>query len=963
LRKTKTGLSVEYHVELQRLKIRTRNRLRAVVSRPLKDAISQLNAIRKDATASEMVQVERTLWAHPKSGDLIVPRLFPTEPQTEENFLRLDSISLKEQIQVIELHARANKKTLHGCIGEMGNLSCFIVNKDFEKAALKIYELWKKFGYSHFLLRKSALLRALIPLDHSQTELEEFLKTCGLGKNNIVVRSLLQCFQQEQDFLSMKRSILSLPNRGLANRFTRDMCRVPFHPHCSDEKDLADQLQSALQSSLFDAIVIAKVNAKIITSAFEAPTLKSLWELFDSVMPNMDQIACLYSDSDSDCEHHFYKQSSAWLEVDAISRYRRFLDHFYDAPDAGYFKITQKLINEVSEWVGLVDLDDLPRREKLTNHGYEKLGTLEINGSATRSALFNLCLYRTNGFTPIKESNLIDLMGMTRDLSKTMPVDDAANLAKLSESSFSKLILYLLIAKRSRNEKYDYLLRRVLQEIVSTKFDRDLVNLLDHVNSRSQDIARYAYEIFTEDFIAKLFDFVESTPQVTKTRAAIHQWMGAITGERIYLDRARTLLIDDQINRIRGELDDNRIYVDIARFHDWFDDEMLREMNVAMRAIELDAAGETDAVDSVLLVLIERCYESFCSNRVFGIASYLGRRIRHGTFKGHLYADIVKIETNDKFRVLLSSESVSRVWLSWKSKYEHVIDGVIRERLHVASTSKRDGFLNPSLAHPQKQEISRACARAIRQEISNSKSSESVKHLVGEFCWRLAEVDLSLFGGFLKSQNFVNKPMLASLRSAASSENSQAAGDLTRELTRQLDEKLRTMRTWFKKPLNVAPKASLPLLYLAVAAEVRKTHQDLTIDSPKHSDNEIELAGGAYHLLYDAMYVVVSNAASHGKPGGLITNEFRIDTDEHRKNKSIAISITSELKSNQTEIDVLKLLKNPPQDDVENAQMFENRSGIPKLHHLQKVDPKFSLDEPICESRKVRFTFRYQLEY
>lgn len=42
------------------------------------------------------------------------------------------------------------------------------------------------------------------------------------------------------------------------------------------------------------------------------------------------------------------------------------------------------------------------------------------------------------------------------------------------------------------------------------------------------------------------------------------------------------------------------------------------------------SVGGTDIVIDHLLA----CYSEFCSNNMFGIASYLGRRIRHGTFKG-----------------------------------------------------------------------------------------------------------------------------------------------------------------------------------------------------------------------------------------------------------------------------------------------------------------------------------------
>ncbi|MEK5756846.1 hypothetical protein VXE24_17215, partial [Acinetobacter variabilis] len=90
-------------------------------------------------------------------------------------------------------------------------------------------------------------------------------------------------------------------------------------------------------------------------------------------------------------------------------------------------------------------------------------------------------------------------------------------------------------------------------------------------------------------------------------------WMGEHTGDRQYNDRARTLWIDHQINKIRNEIDDNRIYVDAVRFNEWISDEILRDFNSCLTSLSQN--GLLEFYDSPQLTqLIERTYKEFCSN-------------------------------------------------------------------------------------------------------------------------------------------------------------------------------------------------------------------------------------------------------------------------------------------------------------------------------------------------------------
>lgn len=71
-------------------------------------------------------------------------------------------------------------------------------------------------------------------------------------------------------------------------------------------------------------------------------------------------------------------------------------------------------------------------------------------------------------------------------------------------------------------------------------------------------------------------------------------------------------------------------------------------------------------------------------------------------------------------------------------------------------------------------------------------------------------------------------------------------------------------------------KASLGLLFRAVVAEVQSPYPQFE-PAVDDSGDDIELFGGAYHVLYDSFYVAVFNAAKHGKCNGRVDRRFIVE--------------------------------------------------------------------------------------
>ncbi|KRP49592.1 hypothetical protein TU75_16220 [Pseudomonas poae] len=171
------------------------------------------------------------------------------------------------------------------------------------------------------------------------------------------------------------------------------------------------------------------------------------------------------------------------------------------------------------------------------------------------------------------------------------------------------------------------------------------------------------------------------------------------------------------------------------------------------------------------------------------------------------------------------------------------------------------------------------------------------------------------------------------------------------------------MYGWFKRPLSASPKASLPLLYKAVVAEVRVYFTDFEVDTEFEEAYDIQLVGGPYHVIYDALYVIVYNAAKHGKPSGEVLRNFKLTPSRKGKLGFISVTITSQIKDSDTEQSIREKLEIKPGDDINNAQLLEGRSGIKKLHQLQQSDPNFNIESIICENRTVSVSVSYTLEH
>lgn len=214
-----------------------------------------LNKLRAKLKIKDLVEVENFLRnVNLKTKEPLLSSLYPSEPQTYNNFIRLKNINLKDSLDYIEILLKKEKVKIYKFLKDIEDLNELIFSNNEERYS-KLEGILKNYGYSYFILRKAVAIKILDGGGNDEI-VDEIINKSGFKNSNLVVNTLFQCYQFEQDYISLKKAILNFPDKKNENKYLRDIIRVPFHPYAVDDEDFSELIQSNLQFSLIDALFI-----------------------------------------------------------------------------------------------------------------------------------------------------------------------------------------------------------------------------------------------------------------------------------------------------------------------------------------------------------------------------------------------------------------------------------------------------------------------------------------------------------------------------------------------------------------------------------------------------------------------------------------------------------------------------------------------------------------------------------
>lgn len=899
-----------------------------------------------------------------------VDSLFPSQPQIEEksNYKKIFPIS--ELLKILNLYIKKYRGKIEFFIENLELINTFILDYDIDNADKQVQIISETLGFSHFIIRKIVLLNQICEILNKPVPkfTNNFMQVYNSDGQNNIITSLQQCYQEGVDYIGLKKAITNFYNK---DTYLCTFLNLPFNYFLQefDKNIFESTINNLLRSSLIDALIyLYNHKDKINTTKYSF--INEFFILLSKSVKNsldIEKLANFYlnfsEDEKETAEDNFKKQLSAWFELPELMPYALLQNYFNDEIYINEDALKQG--NDIVKIQTFIEKYGLLRLVSFKNSLLKENSLfLEMiyKGVQTRSAIFNYNVYITEGKWKLEIEHLFSIMGSTRDLPRTINSRFLRKMADSSEDQVSTIIYYMLLSKKTKSDLDHLILRKNVQDITRKRFNGSLVDFVDYLYEISPTVAYYAYELFSEDFIAKMIHLIETAHDITEIRAKLHEWMSenATENHSAFKERARTLRIDHQISRIRNQNDDNRIYVDIGRFNEWLFNDAYRDLILILS--NLNQYNYLLSESTQLLEFIDRVYREFCTNKEFGISSYLGRRIRHGTFKGHIFSKVNKsLEEECSF---LSEPPFANKWNDWKQKYEIIIDSIIKNNLHIESAKKKEGLIKPTIKNDvEKMEFARSCSKDLITDYINNSGTRLLGILV-EYCWRFLSIDLKHINAFLKNQK--SRILDLARINLFSGPNHYVEGytvksqrHLNRMFQSILDEKFKMVYDWFKRPQSVAPKASVSLLFSAVIQEVRDTYtsfeESSTMILEEHED--IELHGKAYLVIYDALFVILYNAAKHGKQNSKIEKKAGLDA----VNNKLVIIISSIINDEQTEDYVRERIMVDTMDNVEDAQIYENKSGIKKLYHLQKYDKSFKVEKIECKDRKVNITISYKV--
>lgn len=535
---------------LKQLDKKSRNKLRAILSNGDVNAINSLGQLRRTLNTRQLDALEVVLnsSAPIKTAHKSVP--FPKTPPFMDKLHQPRRASLEELLSLIENRAAGFRERLISVAESFYEIDEAYAAGDIHSCQHRINNSIKVDGWSHAILRRIVLIRENLSLGKENATIENLVQQADLKL--IVVSSLVYLYARDQNYLMIRRAILNLADRGMINRYSRTMSRLAVQPFARSREELVELLSEAENCSLIDAVILAKFNSHL----FRIDDFKVIAEVANKLgnINLFEKLVATYDTSDPESEYEFFKQSCTWLEYEPIRQYRLLLDNYYDTSSKEIISLPEQFVSSLRDWVGDVKLSDLVGEVAFTNHSYKNLAKLELSGKVTRAAIFNYWLYHSDGQIVFDRNDLFKLMGLTCDLPRTIPINAVRNAAKLAKDSLVKLILLLLLAKRSKNEHDSFLLRKLLEDVTIEKYDGNLVKLVEAYEDTHPYVSEYIYEIATEDFLAKLNKLAPHRADIPEVRASLHEWMARFTKDEHFLERARTVRIDHQLNRVRNEI-------------------------------------------------------------------------------------------------------------------------------------------------------------------------------------------------------------------------------------------------------------------------------------------------------------------------------------------------------------------------------------------------------------------------
>lgn len=952
----------------------TRSFLRGLLDKTLNanKGAKLLNSLIRSIAPEDAKNVEALLYRSPLYSHLRLKDEFSPDNPFAEPSLELSQLDDRVALVFLSQRMAYNEERLSDCLELFAQLNDAICQLDASRVQKLIDEIVIVGGLSFLLLRKLSSAKVIFSANDKDTDFINInLNKFGLSNRNISTVLTVDTIGFEYDYISLRKAVSpTLKSKDLTRQLWQRVADWLMNPVCRSKKEFFAYLHTHNQVSLLDGTYyylsqkyhLSKID-NIKVDEINLPL--SIEKSWNNLVRSAEAFTSPSSDVDSHHDFMIYRGSTAWLENIVACKIRALGDNFYQrldveripAPNLSKYVNTQ--LDALEEFIQIAGPVESWIRDKRV---------AASSGHFIRSIAFFYLLEQGATLRSVDPLSFIDLMAKTRDLARLADQNVLRELVSENNHIIVNLIIYSLLIAESSKTFDHYCFKETFQNVINECFGGEILEFLRYLHANGGEVVNYYLSVLDEHMLSQLPYLIESGDSVYQIRADILDWHAVAFDDLNSKERSKQLRLDRKIQKARGKIHEARLNVDSQRFVDWISDNILQRIVLSIRDGELAYKSYTDYValsstksgmatahrDPVYsgITAINDIFFEFCTNNSFGVASYLGRRIRHGTMKGTLISGLTELRNDSAYKRIFSDSSTADEFDIWYKNYCFKVDSLVKSMYFYEKTNT-NGIISATIDNKFKYDIASTCLNILAKQFQIDGHFSNLPKIIESYCWLLLGPELEKIN--LMSPQWRMKWGVFDF-DCKSANGSLSHNRFSTHVNRITDNNFKVFASWFKTPSSLHPEAEISEILSVVMLEAYDEFAEFRPPIVRTGDHEYKLIGAVYYHVYDGLAIAVKNVAKHGKRDGKLA--VHIDVTNLKGVEILEILITSAVTEDANPETIKSQVKSKLALGPVSADVIEGGSGLRKLAKMVSEAKLLEWDYDVKDGQflvKLRF--------
>lgn len=926
---------------------RIRNLVRGILaSADHASTFEVMNNLRKEANPAEMQIATEIMLTSPIGLRLFNPDLTANSIEEIQQRPFYNSTSIDVEIANQTAKLVSNQLNAADALRDLARIDRSFFTSNARKFSQYMNEHIDKFGLSLAVMRRAISSRYTRLSGIEGYDISNILAQFLGSRRYIVAAALDESCDWERSYAEARRKYVNLISIGRVKGSSAALIQDLFS---IDKNNLSDALQAHGRWSALD---IAEYLSWIKKTPYISQGTSDLIHLpapiQDALAPfsdhNLPELMAMVSDDPDLQDYTSIRHLSAWRQYDDIAAFKVDIESRLSDRLSGIFP--------ASQWPKEYLPPPGTTLEQVANSWPKKVSGPPVGMLHRTMEVLPFIIDSRSEHPPTGEL-LLQVLNNTVDVSLLTSPEEIKACWKPSPTDH--LYNYLRCAILSEADggglsKHAY--RRALQALVATEFDGSILRLFKHLDLDHKHVSEHLFSQCTENFLTELYHIFPASEDVINAQIELYEHYGETRKDSSATDIAKAQQLNLRLRRVRGALDDTRLYVDPLRFIQWGLENLapsLREFAAVKHLLDTSTPPPMTAASDIstsednrarLSSLLNIAYREFCENKFYGIESYIGRRIRHGTLTGMLvdemHYEVEECISECNYR----APSFAKFLEPWFSALKSKVRILGEKNLCVRSKTKPDGIIISTAEGPEKRSVLQSMERRVLAVLEPNQPVSQAVAVIYEYCWQLVQVDL------LRARNLVQTVAASSVIDAADHIDglSDSASDLVMKCSRRLNTALavrcETLSSWLTRPSSASPSASLDQIFQVVLEEVFARNPGNTPQPELSGATNLDVFGHRFHAIYDILYVLVDNASKHGARNGRLRFSVRT-VGATSDSRTILMALESDM-SPDSSVAAKASIERALDEPLEDALVTEGRSGIRKIRLIVQDYPEFN---------------------